>query len=61
MRVSAWNDGGRTYGICVGAANRDEYFRRNWSGIEVLLMDASTGSTRRRSLPSREIGSKATR
>lgn len=38
MRVSAWK-GGRSdmYGIRVGAPNRDRYFHRGWSEIEVEI------------------------
>jgi len=37
MRATAWNDGGTTYGISVGPANRDRYFQRGWSHIEVEM------------------------
>jgi hypothetical protein len=35
MQASAWNDGGSTYGIRVGIANRDAHFDRTWTEIEV--------------------------
>jgi len=37
MRVAAWSNGSRTYGIRVGNPNRDRYFRRSWSSIEVEI------------------------
>jgi hypothetical protein len=37
MRASAWNDGGSTYGIRVGATNRVRYFDPTWKSIEVEL------------------------
>lgn len=37
MRVSAWNDGGTTYGIRVGKRNRDELFSREWSEIVIEI------------------------
>ena len=37
MRVSAWHDGGGTYGIRVGRGNRDAFFDPTWSMIEVEM------------------------
>ena len=37
MRVTAWSNGSRAYGISVGHANRDRYFCRSWSSIEVEI------------------------
>ena len=37
MRVTAWNDGGEGYGIRVGEANRDRWFERGWTAIEVEI------------------------
>jgi hypothetical protein len=37
MQASAWNDGANTYGIRVGIPNRDAYFQRGWSEIEVEM------------------------
>ena len=37
MRVTAWNNGRRTYGIYVGGPNRERYFHRSWSSIEVEI------------------------
>lgn len=37
MNACAWKDGGSTHGIRVGRANRDAYFRREWSEIHVQL------------------------
>lgn len=37
MQASAWNNGGNTYGIRVGAANRDAHFERAWTEIEVEI------------------------
>ena len=36
MEVSTWF-GSKTYGVRIGAANRDLYFARNWSEIEVAM------------------------
>jgi hypothetical protein len=36
MEVSTWF-GSKTYGVRIGAANRDRYFVRTWSEIEVEL------------------------
>lgn len=36
MDVSIWF-GSNTYGIRVGAANRDRYFERDWTEIEVEM------------------------
>ena len=38
MDVSGWSNGGSTFGIRVGAANRDMYFDRSWKRI-VLVVD----------------------
>lgn len=35
MEVSAWSNGGGTYGIRVGVPNRDRCFSKGWSSIEV--------------------------
>jgi hypothetical protein len=35
MQTSAWRNGGQTYGIRVGAENRNRYFDRAWREIEV--------------------------
>jgi hypothetical protein len=37
MRVSGWNNGHKGYGISVGRPNRDRYFSRSWSVIEVEI------------------------
>ena len=37
MDVSAWNNGANTFGIRVGASNRNRYFARSWSAIEVEI------------------------
>ncbi len=37
MEVSAWSDGKNTYGIRIGKPNREKYFDRNWSDIEVEI------------------------
>jgi hypothetical protein len=37
MQASAWNDGGSTYGIRVGAPNRDSFFDETWTEIEVEI------------------------
>lgn len=36
MQASAWRSG-TTYGIRVGAGNRDRHFRRQWERIEVEM------------------------
>lgn len=35
MKVKAWSNGRGTYGVRVGAKNREEYFKKQWSGIVV--------------------------
>ncbi|HZY90044.1 MAG TPA: hypothetical protein VFE78_34805 [Gemmataceae bacterium] len=35
MQASAWSNGGGTYGIRVGVTNRDEFFDKGWTEIEV--------------------------
>ncbi|SHI04617.1 hypothetical protein [Desulfofustis glycolicus] len=35
MKVTAWNDGKKTYGIRVGIRNRDRFFNKSWRNIEV--------------------------
>ena len=37
MEVSAWTNGGGTYGIRVGFPNRDEFFDKGWAEIEVEI------------------------
>lgn len=37
MEVSAWSSGGGTFGIRVGLPNRNTYFDRSWSEIEVEI------------------------
>lgn len=37
MKVTIWNDGGTTYGVRVGSANRDAHFDRRWTEIELEL------------------------
>ena len=38
MKASAWNGGGGSvFGVRVGAANRDQYFRPHWTEIEVEI------------------------
>lgn len=37
MRASAWSGGRSTFGIRVGAKNRDEFFDRRWTKIEVEI------------------------
>lgn len=40
MKASAWRGGSRDnlqYGIRVGRANRDAYFDRSWTSIEVSM------------------------
>lgn len=37
IKARAWNDGGSTYGIRVGVANREEFFDRSWTEIEVEI------------------------
>ena len=39
MQARAWNDGGSTYGISVGPKNRDEFFDKSWTEIEVEIDD----------------------
>jgi hypothetical protein len=35
MQASAWNNGTTSYGIRVGSVNRDQFFERDWTEIEV--------------------------
>jgi len=37
MRVTAWNNGGSTFGIKIGKGNRDEFFSPDWKEIEVEM------------------------
>lgn len=37
MQVSAWNDGGTTFGLRVGAPNRDRFFKREWDEIHLEI------------------------
>jgi hypothetical protein len=37
MKVTVWNSGGTTYGFRVGKPNRDAFFQRAWTEIEVEL------------------------
>ena len=37
MRVSAWNNGGSSYGISIGRKNRDQFFDPTWDAIEVEI------------------------
>jgi hypothetical protein len=37
MQASAWSNGGGTYGIRVGFANRDAFFDESWTEIEVEI------------------------
>jgi hypothetical protein len=37
MDVTAWNNGGTTFGIRVGAPNRERYFERSWSEVQVEI------------------------
>jgi hypothetical protein len=37
MKVTPWNGGAQTYGIRVGIANRDRYFKRHWKIIQVEM------------------------
>jgi hypothetical protein len=37
MIVSAWSNGGGTFGIKVGAINRKKFFDRAWERIEVEI------------------------
>lgn len=47
MTVTAWRSGtptkkSVTYGICIGAANRNHHFQREWHHITVETDDGST-------------------
>jgi hypothetical protein len=35
MEASAWSSGSGTFGIRIGIANRNRYFDRTWTQIEV--------------------------
>jgi hypothetical protein len=37
MEVSAWHDGDSTFGIRVGKQNRDRYFKKSWTSIQVSM------------------------
>ena len=37
MQVSAWSNGGGTYGIRVGIRNRERFFPASWTRIEVEI------------------------
>jgi len=37
MEVSAWSSGSGTFGIRVGNVNRDRYFDRSWTVIDVEI------------------------
>jgi hypothetical protein len=37
MQASAWSNGRDTYGIRVGVPNRDEFFEKSWTEIEVEI------------------------
>lgn len=39
MRATAWNNGGSTYGISVGRLNRNKFFDRSWTEIELEIDD----------------------
>ncbi|MDZ7778669.1 MAG: hypothetical protein U5R14_01880 [Gemmatimonadota bacterium] len=37
LRVTAWNNGGRTYGLRIGARQRDRYFDQDWEQVQIEL------------------------
>jgi hypothetical protein len=37
MEVSAWNNGGVSYGIRVGKGNRDRFFNPTWNEVDLDL------------------------
>lgn len=37
MEVTAWTNGGGTYGVRIGVPNRDTYFDRAWPDVEVEI------------------------
>jgi hypothetical protein len=37
MQATAWSNGGGTYGIRVGFSNRQKFFDRGWTGIEIEI------------------------
>lgn len=41
LEVTAWSNGGTTYGLRIGKPNRDRFFNRDWNGI-VLEVDGET-------------------
>ena len=41
MQVSAWNDGGTTYGLRVGSPNRDKFFNPEWDEIHLEIEGAT--------------------
>ena len=43
MDVSAWNNGGGTYGIRIGTGSRQSYFEPGWEQI-VIHLDSETAS-----------------
>ena len=43
MRVTAWNNGGQTFGIRVGMTQRDRFFSRDWEEI-LIEMDGESHS-----------------
>lgn len=37
MEVRGWSNGGGTYGVRIGAANRRKFFRSSWSEIVIEI------------------------
>lgn len=37
MNVSAWSNGGGSYGLRIGKLNRDRYFDPSWRSVLVLI------------------------
>jgi hypothetical protein len=37
MDATAWNNGGGTYGIRVGFPNRERFFDRSWTAVEIEI------------------------
>lgn len=37
MRVTAWSNGKKTFGVRVGTPNRDQFFERDWDLVRLEL------------------------